>query len=88
MQNNTEQIIEIVIGYINPQMVYELVFTFIAVLIVVYIFKSDIVSGSDKEKVDKAEEARRLKVEALRRANDRIRQQNELRKNLHSKGRG
>jgi hypothetical protein len=86
--NDTSKIIEIVIGHIDPNLILELSLTTFAVILITYIFNSDLVSGADREKSDKDDERRKQKVEALRRANERIKNQNALRKNLHAKGRG
>ena len=81
------KLVDALTNQLTPQLLLELIVTFLAVLGVVYIFKSDLVRN-DKKLVDPNEEKRKRDLEAIKKSTNRSNAQKKLKNKLNSEGRG
>lgn len=72
---------------LSPGFLVEVVVTFIIVIAIVFVFKSDLIRP-EENRPDPNDEKRRRALEILKRSAQRTREEKELKSKLKSKGRG
>jgi len=76
-----------IVEEITPNLVIQIFVTFIFVLFVVFVFKSDMVRPGEPNP-DPNEEKRRRAVELIKKSQKRIMEEKKLKSRLNAKGRG